>query len=373
MNGLPPLPMRDRVRRVRDSLDTAGCEAVLVTELANVRWLTGFTGSAGRLVVLADDLVLVTDGRYGDQATDELARAGVDARIAVGRTQSAQRELLRDAAAGVRRLGLEANHVSWADQRGYLELLSATELVPTTGLVEQHRVVKDAGELARIEAAADITDAALAAVLPLLTEGPTEAEVALALEVEMRRRGADGPSFDTIVASGPNSGLPHHRAGARRIVEGDLVVIDVGALVDGYHSDMTRTYVVGEPSPEQAELLAVVTAAQAAGVAAVRAGVHARAVDAACRDLLTEAGHGERFTHGTGHGVGLHVHELPWLNSTSTDVLAAGAVLTVEPGVYRGALGGVRVEDALVVTSTGCRALTKTPKDPTCLPSRPTT
>jgi Xaa-Pro aminopeptidase len=229
------------------------------------------------------------------------------------------------------------------------------------------RLVKDDGEVARIETAADIASAALDAVLPLLVDEPSEAAFALALDSEMRRRGAEGPSFETIVAAGENAGFPHHRPGPRRIVEGDLLVVDFGALVDGYHSDMTRTVTVGEPSAERAELLALVTDAEALGVAAVRPGIDAKAVDAVCRDHITAAGWGERFTHGTGHGVGLLIHEAPWLNSTSTDVIGEGMVLTVEPGVYRGALGGARVEDTVLVTSDGCRPLTKMPKDLTCL------
>jgi Xaa-Pro aminopeptidase len=318
------------------------------------------------VVVLPDELVLVTDGRYGDQAAVELDAAGVKARVVVGRNLAAQQDLLVAAVKSVGRLGLEAEHVSWAAQQGYAGAVAA-ELVATTGLVESLRLVKDAGEVARIEAAADIASDALARVLPLLAEEPAETEFALALDTEMRRLGADGPSFDTIVAAGPNGGFPHHRPDARRIVAGDLLVVDFGALLDGYHSDMTRTVTIGEPSAERAELLALVTEAEALGVAAVRAGVDAKAIDAVCREHITAAGWGEQFTHGTGHGVGLLIHEAPWVNATSTDVLADGVVVTVEPGVYRGALGGARVEDTVIVTSDGCRPLTKTPKDLSCL------
>jgi Xaa-Pro aminopeptidase len=355
-----------RAGRLRQALAVADCDALLVTSLTNVRWLTAFTGSAARVVVLPDELVLVTDGRYGEQAELELRAAGVDGRVAVGRSQAAQRELLIDAIGGTSRLGLEAEHVSWAAQQGYAQAFERARLVATTGLVEGLRLVKDQGEVARIEAAADIASAALDHVLPLLADEPFETEFALALDTEMRRLGADGPSFDTIVAAGANAGFPHHRPAGRSIVEGDLLVIDFGALVDGYHSDMTRTVCVGDPSPERAELLALVTETEALGVAAVAPGLDAKAIDAVCRDHITAAGWGEQFTHGTGHGVGLLIHEAPWLNTTSTDVIAEGTVLTIEPGVYRGALGGARVEDTVLVTSDGCRPLTKTPKDLTC-------
>jgi Xaa-Pro aminopeptidase len=356
-----------RAGLVRQALAAASCDALLVTSLTNIRWLTGFTGSAARLVVLPDELVLVTDGRYGDQARVELDAAGVAGRVAVGRSSAVQQDLLVQAVGSIGRLGLEAEHVSWAAQKGYAETFDGAELVPTTGVVEGGRLVKDAGEVARIEAASDIASAALANVLPLLAEEPTETAFALALDTEMRRLGAAGPSFDTIVAAGANAGFPHHQPDGRRIVDGDLLVVDFGALLDGYHSDMTRTITVGEPSAERSELLALVTDAQALGVAAVRPGIDAKAIDAACRDHIVAAGWGDEFTHGTGHGVGLLIHEAPWLNTTSTDVIVEGVVLTVEPGVYRGSLGGARVEDTVIVTRDGCRPLTKTPKDLTCL------
>jgi Xaa-Pro aminopeptidase len=370
---LAPMATVGRIGRVTDQLGAAGCDALLVSDLLNIRYLTGFTGSAARLVLGPGELaVLVTDGRYEDQAAQELASAGVAARVAVGRSQQAQRDVLEGVLGGVPRIGLEAAHVSWADQQGYAQLFSGSELVPTVGLVEERRVVKDDGELARLQRAADIAGEALAHVFGLLDQEPTEAEFALALDSEMRRLGASGPSFETIVAGGPNAGLPHHRPDGRRIREGDLLVLDFGATVDGYHSDMTRTAMLGDPSADQAELLALVTEAQARGVAAVRDGVAASDVDAVCRSFIAAAGWGERFTHGTGHGVGLRIHEAPWVNATSTDTLVTGAVVTVEPGVYRGPLGGVRVEDSLVVLADGSRSLTTTPKDLSCLRSPPT-
>jgi Xaa-Pro aminopeptidase len=373
LDGLPPMDVAARAERLRAALGRTGCETLLVTSLTHVRWLTGFTGSAARLVVLPDELVVVTDGRYGDQATAEVAAAGADARVVVGRSHQDQRDRLGLELRPFRRVGLEAAHVSWADQQSYVTVFPDAELVATTGLLEALRLVKDPGELARIEAAADLASIALAEVADLLDDDPTEAELAWALDAEMRRLGADGPSFDTIVATGPNASLPHHRPDATRIRDGHLVVLDFGALVDGYHSDMTRTAVVGSVSAEQQHLLDVVLAAQAAGVAAVGAGVAARDVDAACRRVIGAAGWGEHFTHGTGHGVGLQIHEAPWLNTASDDVLVAGAVLTVEPGVYLGPLGGARVEDAVLVTNEGSRILTKTPKDLSCLRSPRTT
>jgi Xaa-Pro aminopeptidase len=354
-----------RIPRLRDRLGEAACEALLVTNLVNVRYLTGFTGSAALLLVLPDEVVFTTDGRYRDQAAEQLSGAGVDAHIEVGLTVAAQHETLASAGRGLRHLGLEAESVSWAQQRRYAaEVFGGAELVPTEGLVEELRRVKDAGEVAHMAEAARIADEALAAVRPLLAEGRSEREIALALDTEMRRRGADGSSFETIVASGPNGAKPHARPTDRRVAPGELVVIDFGALVDGYCSDMTRTLCVGEPAGAmERRMVEVVAASQRAGVAAVAAGVPGRDVDEACRRVISDAGWGDAFLHGTGHGVGLEIHEAPRVASTSADVLAAGHVVTVEPGVYLAEHGGVRIEDTVVVTDDGCQVLTNAPKE----------
>jgi len=354
-----------RAPRLRGRLDDAGCDAALITSLVNIRYLTGFTGSAALLVVLPDDLVFVTDGRYGDRATEELGRAGVEAAIHVGTTTTTQKDVVVDATAGISRLGLEAEDVSWAQHRRYAaDWFADIELVATGDLVEALRRVKDDGEVDRMAEAARIADVALAANRSMLLDGVTESELALALDVAMRREGADGPSFETIVASGPNGAKPHHTPTDRRIGPGELVVIDFGAQVDGYCSDMTRTLCVGEPASATAKRMAKVVAdSQRAGVEAVSAGAGARAVDEVCRSVIAEAGWADAFLHSTGHGVGLEIHEAPRVSATSTDTLEAGYVVTVEPGVYLADHGGVRIEDTVVVTADGCRTLTNAPKE----------
>ncbi|HEX2698991.1 MAG TPA: aminopeptidase P family protein [Acidimicrobiales bacterium] len=360
----PPMDVAGRLPRLRERMGAAGCEAVLVTTLANIRYLTGFSGSAGLLLVLPDELVLSTDGRYQFQSAEQLAAAGVEARIEVG-NGSAQREALAAAAGAVPRLGLEAANVTWARQRSFAaEWFPSSELVPTEGLVEELRRVKDDGEVARMAAAAGIADDALAAVKPMLADGISEADLALALDSEMRRLGASGCSFDTIVASGPNGAKPHARPSPRSIEEGELVVLDFGAIVDGYCSDMTRTVCVGPPrSPTLSRMVEVVAASQQAGVEAVRAGQAAADIDRVCRQVIADAGWADAFLHSTGHGVGLDIHEAPFVSATSSDTLAAGYVVTVEPGVYLPDHGGVRIEDTVVVTDDGCRTLTLAPKD----------
>ncbi len=364
---LPPLDVEGRLTRVRPGIASAGADALLVTALANVRYLTGFSGSAGALLVTGGGALLVTDGRYRTQAAEQLTAAGHDGTIelCVGGIQ-AQREALAATArsSGVNRLGLEADHVTWSAQRRWAEDLAPAQPVPTSGVVELLRQVKDAGELARMARAAAIADAALGEVLPLLGRGCREDEVALALDTAMRRLGAEDRAFETIVASGPNAAKPHARPTKRTISEGDPVVVDFGAIFEGYRSDMTRTFCVGgEPPGTLARVFEVVGEAQAAGVAAVRAGVSTGDVDKACRDVIAAAGWKDAFEHGTGHGVGLDIHEAPAVGPGSTAILATDVVVTVEPGVYLAGIGGVRVEDTVVVTAHGCHTLTRFPKD----------
>ena len=361
LGALAPMQVVGRAERLRAELDAAACDALLVTSLVNIRYLTGFTGSAARVLVTPDELVFVTDGRYRDQAADQLAAAGVTARIEVTNTEA--REVVAAAAFGIARIGLEADAVTWAEQRRYAaDWFAAAEVVATEGVVDALRRVKDDGEVARIEAAALIADHALAQVRHRLAEEPTEEELALELDTAIRRLGAAGNSFETIVGSGPNGAKPHARPGSRRIREGDLVVLDFGALVDGYCSDMSRTVQVGTPSATQARMYEVVLASQQAGVDAVAAGVGASAIDAACRAVIDDAGWADAFLHATGHGVGLEIHEWPRVAATGDATLAPGHVVTVEPGVYLPEHGGVRIEDTVVVTADGCRALTHTAK-----------
>jgi Xaa-Pro aminopeptidase len=371
-DALAPVPVAGRLDRLRRrfgevSGQTGPMGALVVTCPANIRWLTGFTGSAGVLGITGERALLTTDGRYRTQSTEQVAASGAADQVAVTVGGVAdQRAALAELVGSEPVVGLEADSVTWAAQRSWDELLAASEVVPTRGLVEDLRVVKDDAEILRMERAAAIADEALAAVLPLLTApgGTTEAGFAAALDHAMRQGGAEESAFETIVASGENSAKPHARPGRRLIRPGDPVVVDFGATFDGYRSDMTRTFVVGgEPTGELARVFAVVAEAQRAGVAGVRPGVEAGSVDGICRKVVEEAGWAERFEHGTGHGVGLDIHEAPSVGPGSTAILHVGAVLTVEPGVYLPGTGGVRIEDTLVVTDHGSRPLTQFPKE----------
>jgi len=370
-DALPPMDVAGRLGRLREALaagaTTAGTDALLVGNLTNVRYLTGFTGSAALLLVTPSDTVFVTDGRYKDRAAAELDAAGVSATLEV--VNDAEATVVEHVARlGLRSVGLEADTVTWSTQRRLAAALDTgaggCEAVPTTAVVETLRLTKDAGEVARIRAAAAIADRALDTVRRRLLDGPTESEFAAELDATMRHLGADDLSFETIVASGPNGARPHHTPSDRQIAQGDLVVIDFGALVDGYHSDMTRTLGVGTLDEERRHMLDVVLASQAAGVAAVTSGADCATVDKACRDLIEEAGMGDAFLHSTGHGVGLDIHEEPRVSSRSTATLRPGHVVTVEPGIYLTGIGGVRIEDTVLVTEDGCERLTLAPKDP---------
>jgi Xaa-Pro aminopeptidase len=361
LENLPLMDVAGRAARVRDQLEGAGYDALLVTRLPNVRYLSGFTGSAGMLVVAPEELVLLTDGRYETQSREQLGAAGVEARVEIA-PGGGQNPVLAQLVAPYPRLGLEAHGVTWAQQRVWAGAFTGVTLVATEDVVEGLRRVKEPGEVARVHAACAIADDALATTLPMLADAPTEREFALALEIEMRRRGASGTSFDTICASGPNGALPHARPSERRVQRGELVVIDFGCIVDGYCSDMTRTVSVGDPGSEATRMWDVVRASQQAGREAVVAGVACAEVDRACREVIDAAGWGDAFSHGTGHGVGLEIHEAPRVAKASGGSLDAGVVVTIEPGVYLPGIGGVRLEDTVVVTDAGADALTSFPK-----------
>jgi Xaa-Pro aminopeptidase len=349
-------------------LDEATVDALLVTNLSNVRYLTGFSGSAGIVVVTPERALLVTDGRYRTQSVEQLAGAGVTelVEIVIGGAEEQQGAILGLLHEGTR-VGLEATDVTWAQATAWAERVGR-DLVATTGVVEALRQVKDPGEIDRMRHAALIADTALGEVLPLMsatgTTPITEEQFSLALDGTMRRLGAESVAFETIVAAGENSAKPHHHPTSRVIHVGDPVVVDFGATFEGYRSDMTRTFLVGgEPSGALAVIFDVVRRSQAAGVAAVRPGIAARDIDGTCRDLITGSGYGERFEHSTGHGVGLDVHEAPWVSAKGEAILEPGVVVTVEPGVYVAGVGGVRIEDTLVVTEDGAEPLTRFTKD----------
>ena len=348
-----------RTDRLVGRLEELEVDAIVVTRLPNVRYLTGFTGSNGQALVTGDGGVFFTDGRYTEQSRREVS----DMERVTYRQNFA--EVVRDACAatGVRRLGFEDGALTVRTYRSLEGVLEGVDMVAVGEEVDRLRWRKDQEELGLLQAAQDASDQAFEDILEKLAVGLSERQVAQELEHAMRRAGADGLSFDTIVAFGENAAEPHHEPAHRTLEEGDIVKLDFGALWGGYHADMTRTVAFGEIGSELKRIYAVVQRAQQAGVEAVRSGVTGGDVDAISRRVVEEAGYGEGFSHGLGHGVGLEVHEGPGLRRDGTDVLPEGAVVTVEPGVYVPGLGGVRIEDMVEVRVDGSRVLPSSTKD----------
>ncbi len=331
-------------------------DQLFVSDLTNVRYLTGFAGTNGACLVGGEDLVFFTDFRYTERAKDEVSPEW--------ERPEAERELVPQIVARMKgRVGFEDAKLS-VRQLARLEAAADgdVELVPAGDLVEQLRAVKEAEELERIAAAAELTDGVYRWALERGLAGHTERDVARACEARLRELGAE-PSFPPIVAAAENGALPHAEPGEREIGSGELVVFDMGALLDGYCSDCTRTFATGDPGDEAREVYELVRRAQQASLEAVRPDASGKEVDAVAREMISEAGHGDRFGHGLGHGVGLEVHEGPRLATTSEDELAEGNVVTVEPGVYLPGRFGVRIEDLVVVTADGHRNLSGLPKD----------
>lgn len=348
-------PKVDRLERARQRLTEERLDALVVLKAENRTYLTGFTGSAGIAILAPTRALLLVDFRYVEQAGVEAAGWTV---LRAGNLMEGLGALLTDAAAA--RVGLEADAVTVAQWRT-LEA-AGRELVALEGL-DRLRWRKDPDEVDLIGRAARIADGAFTEILPEVRPGVREDELAAELEYRMRRAGAERAAFETIVASGPRSALPHGRASDRRLRRGDLVTFDFGAVVGGYHSDCTRTLVLGPASAEQRTIYALVRDALEAAEAAIRPGMTGRQADALARKRIAAAGYGDAFGHGLGHGVGLTVHEGPTLSPREEAVLPPGAVVTIEPGVYRSGWGGVRVEDLVVLEEAGPRRLGGLPRD----------
>jgi Xaa-Pro aminopeptidase len=334
-----------RRARVQQQIVAQGAAAALITSLVNVRYLTGLSSSNAAVLLPADgQTVLATDSRYAGVAASDCP----ELELVVERFIEPALASLA-AKRGLSPVAFEAQDMTVERYRALESLDGGPALVPLGRVVEQLRMVKDEGEIELLARACAITDAAFGDTLAAIVPGRTERQLAILLQRAMTERGADELAFDTIVASGPNGAIPHHVPGDRAMQQGDLVTIDCGARYGGYNADMTRTVALGEPAAWQREIYELVAAAQQAGVAAARAGADVGAVDAAARDPIAAAGHGDHFQHGTGHGVGLEVHEAPMIGYGRTGTLVDRVPITVEPGIYLPGRGGVRIEDTLVV------------------------
>ncbi len=345
--------LHSRILKAVRLLDALGLDALMFTGLPNIRYLAGFTGSDGVLVVARDGGWFLTDSRYTTQAGQEAPHC----RISEYRTKVEGIAALF-AEASLARVGIEAEQTSVAFHRALVAATTATELVPLEAELNGLRLVKEPGELEILAECAAIASAAFEEILPLVRPGAVEQDLALALEMAMRRRGADDRSFDFIVASGERGALPHGRASEKALATGELVTFDFGARYRGYCSDETVTVAVGEVDARQTEIYQVVKEAHDRAIAAVRPGIPCRDLDRIARGYIEEKGFGQYFGHGLGHGVGLEVHEKPVVSFRNEQVAEEGMVFTIEPGIYIPGFGGVRIEDTVVVTGDGCRLLT---------------
>jgi Xaa-Pro aminopeptidase len=356
--------MKERTQQMVAKLPQQELDAVLISNPENRRYLSGFTGSAGWLLLSPRRSVLVTDSRYTEQAG--LQAPDYQIIQSKGGGWSWLLELLKGS--GIRRLGFESQTMTVASHQGLLDALkedadlNKTSLVPTTGLTEELRIIKDQEELALLQKAIDASDAAMTAVCPAIQAGMTEKEVAWRMEVAMREFGADCPSFDTIVAAGPNGAMAHHHPSDRPIQQGEPIVIDMGARVGGYCSDITRTVVAGEPDEMFRKIYDIVLGAQLTAIHTVKPGLTGEECDGLSRSVIAEAGYGDNFGHSLGHGVGLAVHEYPRVGPKAPDVLKPDMVFTIEPGIYITGWGGVRIEDIVILGPKGATPLSKAAK-----------
>ncbi|AQQ53017.1 M24 family metallopeptidase [Planococcus lenghuensis] len=347
-----------KIEKLRNEFEQHGIDAMLLTSTYNLRYMTGFTGSAGAAVVTKDKAVFVTDFRYIEQAGKQAK--GYEVRQATKGLVDEIAAVLKEL--GVRQLGFEQDHMTYALHSKFSGQVEAA-LVPVSGLAEKIRMIKTADELAVLKKAAEIADAAFEHITKFIAPGKTELEVSNELEFFMRKQGATSSSFDIIVASGTRSALPHGVASDKVIETGDFVTLDFGALYDGYVSDITRTVAVGEPSDQLKEIYNIVLEAQVTALEKIKPGMTGKEADAISRDIIKAKGYGDAFGHSLGHGIGLEVHEGPGLSHLSDTVLQEGMTVTVEPGIYLPGVGGVRIEDDIIITGTGNERLTHSTKD----------
>lgn len=352
------LILHTRVRNLRKEMSANDIDALLITDLLNIRYLTGFSGSRGYLVVSQDSMALFIDSRYTEQAAVECPT------VQCRHIDSKWIPPIREVAVewSVRRLGFEAEYMGYADWRSLSEILNDRDFVPTQGLTEKLRKIKDEFEIAAIRGAIEITDNAWSHISGMIAPGITEARLAAELDYFMRSNGAEKVGFDTIVVSGTRSALVHGKPSDKQIEPGDLVLFDFGATRDGYNGDITRTVCAGEPDTRQSEMYGIVLDAQLKAIEAVKPGILGGDVDRVAREYITSKGYGEYFGHGLGHDLGLAVHDGPALSRDSKVLLQPGMVVTVEPGIYIPGWGGIRIEDDVLVTESGHQILTQSPK-----------
>ncbi|NHN31055.1 M24 family metallopeptidase [Paenibacillus agricola] len=348
-----------RLDKLRAALQEHQLQALLITNATNRQYMTGFTGTSGYVLITEAKAYLLTDFRYMTQAP--LQAIGFEVVEHAPKPMVTVKELLEQQ--GITKLGFEQDDVTYGSFRSTTEALSGIELVATSGLVEKLRMIKDPTELAVMQEAADLADRTFDHILAFIQTGTKELDIALEIEIFMRRNGATSTSFETIVASGERSALPHGKASERVIGTNEFVKLDYGAYYKSYCSDITRTVVIGKPTAKHKEIYDIVLEAQLEALDKIRPGMTGKEADALARNVIVRYGYGAMFGHGTGHGLGMEIHEAPRLSVQGDTVLTPGMTVTVEPGIYLPGFGGVRIEDDIVITDTGIHILTHSSKD----------
>ncbi|NOZ08481.1 MAG: aminopeptidase P family protein [FCB group bacterium] len=352
--------IQNRLEKIRNRFTEYGIEGFYVTNLTNVRYLSGYTGSAGQLLILPDGVHFFTDGRYIEQSRAQVKNAEIHIIDNSGYTKYIRKLniLPKDI-----RLGFESDHMSVTQYQALQTEWHSINFVRTQNMVEVIAAVKDPSEIEALKTAIEITDKTFSDILPELKAGAVERHIAAKMSYLFQLNGAEGDSFDTIVASGKFSALPHATPSGKAFEVGDFVVLDFGALYDGYHADMTRTVVIGKASSQHREIYDLVLKANLAGIAAARAGMTGAELDKVCRDIIRDQGYGKEFSHSTGHGIGLEVHTYPRISEVNTKQLLENYVVTIEPGIYIGGFGGVRIEDDCWIHADSCTALNASTKE----------
>ncbi|RCW86018.1 Xaa-Pro aminopeptidase [Halanaerobium sp. DL-01] len=351
--------MEKRINKLRSKMKEKEIEAFFITSRKNVRYLTGFTGTAGRLLITKNDNIFITDSRYTEQAEAQTEACRIE--VINSRVVEGIGKLLKKS--DVDELAFESEHTTYSEFQEYREKFPIGKLIPQKNIVEKLRTIKEASEVELIKKAVEISDRAFFHILNFIRPGITEKEVSLELEFSMKKGGGEANAFDFIVASGKRGALPHGVAADKKLEVGDLITMDFGTVYRGYHSDITRTVALGEPDEKLKEIYDLVFTAQKKVIEEIKAGMTAVEADSIARDFIKNSGYGDNFGHGLGHGVGLQIHEAPRLSYSSNDVLKEGMIVTDEPGIYVSGLGGVRIEDDLLIKEDGCQVLNSAPKE----------
>jgi len=349
--------LNNRVDKLKDYIYKKDLDGVLIQNPFNRRYLSGFTGSFGFVVITKDKNIFVTDFRYIEQASNQC----IDYDIVKHTDNNTIYDIINKLE--IKRLGFEEEFITYQQYKELNNRLNSIQLVELEGIINKHRRIKSEDEIIQIRRAAEIADKTFAHICEILKPGVSEEEISLEIEYFMKKQGASGTSFDSIVASGIRSSLPHGRATDKIIEEGDFVTLDFGCIYNGYCSDMTRTIVIGKASEKQREIYDIVLKAQTEALKYIKPGIMGFEVDKVARNIIKEKGYGDYFGHGLGHGVGMEVHEEPRLSPLGKDPLESSMVVTDEPGIYIPDFGGVRIEDLVVVTEDGCEILSKSPKE----------